>query len=136
MKDFLVMLALIPILLYFPAQFTADEINDKKIVAYNNIISKHAQVARAEGCFTADNINSLKQELSNALYIDVSEIRFEGTTTQKYRTDAFDNRQMLSYKVSVPVKRIIAMPKLWGMTDGNNKVDYSVSGEVATELLP
>lgn len=136
MKEFIVMIALLPLLFFFPSQFVADEINHTKILAFNSIVSKHAQSARVNGCFTTTNINSLKDELSRALYIDAGEITFVGDTSLKYRTDAFNNMQMINYKVSVPIKKFLAMGSFWGVTATDNQVNYSIDGQVASELLP
>lgn len=135
MKEFIVIIALFPILMWFPTQDAVQQINHSKIIAYNAIVDKHAQAARIDGCFTASNISSLKKELSNALYLNESDIQFTGTTSPIYRTDAFNNANMIHFKVSVPIDKFLAMNGFWGVSDNNNVINYSIENEVASELL-
>ncbi|WP_291633733.1 hypothetical protein [Clostridium sp.] len=136
MKEFLVALFLFPMLMWFPCQDVAGQINHSKVVAYTAIVDKHAQAARIEGCFTTSNINSLKLELSNALYLNVADIQFTGDSSPKYRTDVFNQSQMIHFKVSVPIKKFLANSSFWGISESSNQVNYSMENEVASELLP
>jgi hypothetical protein len=136
MKEFIVSLVLIPILLYFPAQNILDNLNNVKINALNSIVQKHAQVARYDGYFKDANIIQMKDEIHRAIYIDISEIQFTGTTVAKYRTDAFDSRELITYEVTVPLKKVIAMPTIWGMSEADNRKEYTIKNAVASELLP
>lgn len=135
MKTLIVTWATIIILMFFPAQFAADTLNHKKIAAFNNIVDKHIQTARSDGYFKADNIDSMTTEISKALYIDKSEISIDVTTTPITRTDNFDNRQSINYKISVPIKKLIAMNTFWNIDEAHNKLDYVIDGASPSELL-
>lgn len=139
MKQFMVMMILMPILLFFPSQQVADDLNHKKVIAINNIVNKHAQKARVEGYFTTDNLTSMKLELKNALYISEGEVTFTGTRSPVIRTSnfsGFETMQMIDYKVSVPIKKIIAMGGYWNLPDDQNQRVFTVSGQVPSELVP
>lgn len=136
MKTLIVTWAAIIMIMFFPSQFAADEINHMKMTAFNNIVDKHVQTARSDGYFKPDNIDSMLSDVSTALHIDKSEISVSVTTTPVYRTDTFDNRQSIKYSVSVPIKKLIAMNIFWNISDSKNQMNYVVSGESPSELLP
>ena len=136
MKDLLVTWGLLFILMFFPLQFTNDNLNSLRITAFKNIVHSADQKARTDGCFTEDNITDMKQKLCMVFDVSESEITLDLTTTVKYRIDAFDKREMIHYKVGVPIKKVIAMNKFFNISDENNKTTFYDQGDVASEVLP
>lgn len=122
--------------MFFPAQFTADNINHEKIVAFDSIVDKYAQASRINGCFTTNDVNNMKKELAQALYLNQSDITFTGNMTPKYRTNQFNQAQMIHFKVTVPIKKLLAFEIYWGVSDNQNQANYVDDGAVPSELLP
>ncbi|OEF99446.1 hypothetical protein BHF71_09040 [Vulcanibacillus modesticaldus] len=135
MKEYIVGFSVFLILMFFPLQWAINQINHYKIQTFNNIVNNAAQKARTDGYFKEYNINELKTKIEDALHIDQSQIRINVTTTPKYRFDEFDQREMISYEIGIPIEKIIAMHRFFGIDEEKNKFEYIVSGEVASELL-
>ena len=135
MKQYIVTAALLFIIMFFPLQNMVDDLNNTRKVAMNNIIHQYAQKARTNGSFTNDMVNDMENIISKVFYIDKSEIEIDVTLETKYRLNQFNDREMIDYTVSVPIKRLIAMHKFWGMTDQENQMNYILKGSIASELL-
>ena len=136
MKDFIITIAIFPLIMWFTCQFTVEQVNHAKIVAFIAIVNKHSETARQDGCFTADNINNLKIDLSKAFYIKDTDVSFTGDTVPKTHTDTFNRVQMIHFKVSVPIKNFLADSSFWGISQDKNVINYSFDNEVPSELLP
>lgn len=135
MKEFIVGISVLLILMFFPLQWVLNQVNHYKIQSVNNIVHNSAQKARIDGYFKESTINEMKSNLANALAIDESRIEVNVTTTPKYRFDSFDYREMIAYEVIVPIDSVMAMNRLFGITDEDNRYQYTVKGEVPSELL-
>lgn len=136
MKNFIILCAIIPLLLFFPLQFAVNQVNHYRMMAMQNIVHKSAQQARSDGYFTVDNKNSMKQQIKDAFGVDEGDIIMSLTESRKVRKNVFDEREMISYTVQVPIKKIIAAPGLFGISDADNQTLYSVKGQVPSEALP
>jgi len=136
LKQFIIALALFLILLFFPAQFMLDDLNHKRVRAFDTIVQQSVQAARKEGYFTDENIDALRNKLASVFYINGSEIVINCTTTPKYRTKSFNPTELIYYEVSVPIKSIIAMRSFFNMSEADNQYTYTLKGYVASERLP
>lgn len=130
------MLAIMPMLLFFPYQNMVDNLNAKRERAFDNIVQQHVQRARLEGYFTNANITELRSKLVSVFYINESEITINVTTTPKYRTVNFDENELINYDISAPLKKVYVMQSYWGFTDTQNTRNNRIQGEVASERLP
>lgn len=135
MKKIIVFIAILPILFYFPMQHVVDTVNHYKITAFQNITFKAIQIARIEGRFTEENINEMKDSLKKAFYINDSEISVTATTDPVYRLEHFSEDHLISYKIGIPIKKLIAMHKFWKISDEDNQGMYYIEGKVQSELL-
>lgn len=135
MKEYIVAFAVFLILMFFPLQWTINEINHYKIQTVNNIVHNAAQKARTDGCFLEDNTDEMLEKIAEALNISQSEIRVNLTITPKYRLDQFDSREMIAFEVGVPIDEIIAMRKFLGINEQIDGYEYIITGEVPSELL-
>ncbi|MCP1312080.1 hypothetical protein [Paenibacillus tyrfis] len=134
MKEFIIMSGMIMLLMFFPVQYVLNSTNHYNMQTVNEIVHKAAQKARTDGYFTTDNINTMKADIAAKLHVDQSEISVTATTTPKYRMNAFDQREMIYYEVKVPIKRILALSRFFGVTDEANKTDYILKDAVASEV--
>lgn len=135
MKEFIMGFAVFIVLMFFPLQWTLNQINHYKIQTVNNIVHSAAQKARTDGYFKDYNINDMRADIAQALYINDGDIVVNVTTTPKYRFDSFDEREMIKYEIKIPIDKVIAMHRFFGIDEADNKFDYVIKGEVPSELL-
>lgn len=136
MKNFLAGLAIILMLIVFPMQSVLEISNERRLQRFSDIVYEAAQTARLDGYFKQDTIDKLKQNLLNE-FPDLSEgdIYVNVTTTRKYRTYKFDERETINYDIRIPIRKIIAVPAFWGISDNDNKATAVRSGFVLSEVL-
>lgn len=135
MKSFIVAAGLIILLMFFPVQYALQQVNHNYMTHIDQIVNKAAQQARRDGYFTPENIQWIKDEISQLMHINTDEISITATTTPKYRFVGFDAVESIHYDVRVPIKRLIAMPSFWGIDDIDNRLEYPVIGVVMSEVL-
>ena len=145
MKQFLVLLAVLPLMLIFFVQFTIDQTNSSRIGRLNDLVYTAREEARQEGCFTREIKARLTAEISEAFDIDPSEIIIEATGENdiKYRietgsglSDAQWKRGLIHYKVTVPVGEVMAGRRLFGIKEEDNTYNYVIESYAASERLP
>lgn len=135
MKEFLSGVAILLLLLIFPLQSQLDTINAYKINKFNEILFNSAEQARFDGRFTNENITETKNKLADVFKVEPSEIVFNATTSIKYRSDEYDEREKIEYHVSVPLKSIFASANFLGLSDDVNRKVVEKSNYVFSEVL-
>lgn len=135
MKDFIVLVAVLLILLPFPLQYALDEHNHLLKSEIQSYVYSAKEKAKQEGYFTEDIKRELKENISINLNINESDIHITTDEVRKYRENEFKKSELIHYKVEVPIKRIIAVPVLWGIKDEDNKTVYVVEGYAASEAI-
>lgn len=135
MKQFIVASALILIFCFFLLQWAANETTHMKRGQLVNIVESHTQEARKNGYFTPENIDSIKKDIEDQLYIPQSDIRISATETPKYRTDHFDPNELIHYKIQIPIKKVVAMSSFLGIGEKDNMYWFTLEGDVASEKL-
>lgn len=137
MKNFLAGLAIILLLIVFPLQSVLEISNERRLQKFSDAVYEAAQTARLDGYFKQETIDGLRQELLNE-FPDLSEsdIYVNVTTTRKYRTYTFDDRETINYDIRIPIRKIVAVPALWGISENENKTTAVRSGFVLSEVLP
>lgn len=135
MKQFIVMTAVLPFLLIFMLQFTVEQVNHHHISHLQQIVNESAQVAKQDGFFTEENINRMRTEIASVFSISPAEIVIEADTTPKYRVNRFDERELIHYKVQVPIDRLVAGSSFFGISDSENRGMYTIESYTASELL-
>jgi hypothetical protein len=84
----------------------------------------YVDIARQDGYFTNENRTNMLNELSVKANCDVSQIVTELTTTPKYRTNEYDTRELIKYKITVPMRRFV-----------NQTVNVKIEGSQPSEKL-
>jgi len=135
LKNFITGAAILILLLIFPLQNVQDLINQNRINKFSNIVYVSTQTARTDGRFTQRNIGRLKSDLLSA-FPDLSEadIYIDVTTAPKYRTDEFDNREAIYYDIGIPVRKVLAAPRFFGLSDSENQYISRRTGFVLSEV--
>lgn len=136
MKEYIVGVAVFLVLIFFPLQWSINQINHYKIQTTNNIVYNAAQKARTDGYFKQSNLDKIRLQISTKLKVQPSEVRIEATTVPKYRLDNFDEREMICFEVGIPIDKVIAANIFYGISNEENSYEYIISGEVPSELLP
>jgi len=136
MKTFIVTIAAVILLMVFPMQNVQDIVNSHKIERFDEIVYAACQKARTSGRFTESNISQLKSDILEA-FPDISEdeIIIEVTTSTKYKRFEFDTREIIEYRIGVPIKRIVNMGKFLGIEDKDNRFNYIMEGYVLSEAV-
>ena len=143
MKQFLVLLAVLPLMLIFLLQFSIDRMNHARTGLLSDCVYIAKEQARAKGCFTREISEELKGRISEVLEIDSDSVLIEATGEPQYRVqgngyagDGVASRGLIYYKVSVPMGQIMAAPRLFGIREEDNQLLFTLEGWTASELLP
>lgn len=136
MKQLIVMGAVLVLLLTFPLQYALEQRNYYNISQFQKVVYNAKEQARVQGCFTSKIVSDLKTDILEIFKnVEGSELIIVATQTPKYRTDAFDDRELIYYKIGVPIKRIIAANNFWGISDADNASYYIIESYMASELV-
>ncbi|MGN0710633.1 MAG: hypothetical protein ACI4LO_02645 [Anaerovoracaceae bacterium] len=115
-------------------QYALQTVNDAKMDRVESIVNISKEKARQEGYFTAEMIAQLKSDIEKVGF-NSEDIKIEATEVPKYRTNSFDEREMIEYDVKVKIDKIIAGNKIFGISDEENTKWISFRGTVASEKL-
>ena len=74
MKDFIVMLAILPLLIIFVFQFACDYRGFEEVQAVENIVYEAGEKARQEGGFGSETIAGIRSEIAKHVGTDESEV--------------------------------------------------------------
>lgn len=135
MKQFIVLLAVFPLMTAFMMQFAAQQNLDYRIQLINETVHNACEKAKTEGRFTEENIEALKDSLAGISECSAENVKISVSEDTKYRTGMFDEREMIEYHVAVPVNGVMAMPGLFGISDEENSMIYIIENEIASERL-
>jgi hypothetical protein len=135
MKQLIVFLAVIPIMLIFVMQFGLEQMNNSRILRLENFVYSAKEIAKQTGYFSDGNITDLKSKIAKEFDVNADEVIFEGTITPKYRVNQFDERELIFYKVSVPIKKIMAGAGLLGISEEDNQGYYIIDSFTSSECL-
>ncbi len=135
MKQLIVLMGVLPILLVFLFQYALDQKNNNHIERFQECVYQAKEQAKQEGCFTPD----IKQEMIGKIKtdFDVTEDEMEIVLEEipQYRTSVFDERELIYYKVSVPIDKIMAGNGFFGISDEDNRGMYTIESWTASELI-
>ncbi|ACL77425.1 hypothetical protein [Ruminiclostridium cellulolyticum] len=136
MKNFLAGLAIVVLLIVFPLQSVLEISNERRIQRFSDIVYVAAQTARLDGYFKQTTIDKLKSDLMKE-FPDLSDgdIYVNVTTTMKYRTNEFDEREAINYDIRIPIRKIVAVPAYWGISENENRTTAKRAGFVLSEVL-
>lgn len=138
MNQYIAACFVLPLLLIFIVQYGLQVQNNYHLTQFQSIVEAAKEEAKQEGYFSEKIIQQMKKNIKEVYKeIDESEIVVDVTTTPKYRVNRFDEKELIQYKIGIPIKRIMAANHLWGISDEENQMMYYVKGFVASErLLP
>ena len=140
MKQFIVILAVLPLMLVFLAQFTLDQINDGKISAVNSIVYSAKERAKQDGYFTEENKQQMIEKIKEACGAedeDIAVVSADSNPRQRLSgASAKWEDDLIFYEVRVTMSGIIAGGDMFGIKDADNKRCYVIQAYTASEYLP
>ena len=136
MKTFIVTIAAVVLLMVFPMENVQDIVNSHKIERFDEIVYTATQKARTDGCFTPSNISQMKEKILEVFpEVTEDELIVNVTIDMKYKKFEFDSREVISYEIGVPIKKIVSLNNILGIADEDNRTDYIIKGYVLSEVL-
>jgi hypothetical protein len=132
MKQFIVLLAVLPVMLLFAAQFILEQQNEMKISLITDIVYEAKEEAKQLGGFDTE---ALRTRLSESLGVEPSEIVIEapGMYSVK-RVESDGSRGVIRYKVIVPLHEVTAGKKYLGIQD-EKTYGYKIEAASPSEYL-
>ena len=135
MKQLIVLMGVLPILLVFLLQYTLDQRNNDNIGRLQEYVYQAKEQAKQEGCFTQEIREEMMNKIEKSFDIEEEDMIVDLEAVPKYRTSVFDRREMIHYRVSVPIDRLMAGNRFFGITDENNRGMYTIESWAASELV-
>ncbi|GKX28707.1 hypothetical protein SH1V18_11870 [Vallitalea longa] len=135
MKDFIVLIAVLILLLPFPLQYALEEYNHNQKSEIQSYVFTAKEKAKQEGYFTEKIKKQLIESITQNLNIKENDISIITDNKRKYRESKFNKDNLIHYKIEVPIKKVIAVPIIWGISDEENQTVYTIEGYAASEAI-
>lgn len=135
MKQFIILMAILPFLFLFLLQYTLDQQNSHHIARFQEHVYTAKEKAKQEGRFTGEIKEELVQKIAGDFDLDEGDIQVTLEEMPQYRTNVFDERELIHYKVSVPIDKIMAGNKFLGIPDNENSYMYTIESWTASEFI-
>lgn len=135
MKQLIVLMAILPIMLVFLFQYALDQRNNERISRFQECVYQAKEQAKQEGCFTSEIRDKMIRKIAQQFNVPEEDIIVELESVPKYRTSVFDQRELIHYKVSVPIEKVMAGNRLFGISDEENSGRYTIESWTASELI-
>jgi hypothetical protein len=135
MKQLIVMMGVLPILLVFLLQYSLDQRNNDCISRFQECVYQAKEQAKQKGCFTAEIKDEMVDKMEENFGIKEEDLEFVLEEVPQYRTSVFDERELIYYRVSVPVEKLMAGKRFFGISDDDNRAMYTIESWTASELL-
>lgn len=135
MKQFIVLMGVLPILLVFLMQYTLEQKNNQNISTLQDYVYAAKEEAKQEGYFTEEIKEKMVANIADEFNIPISEIQVQLEDVPKYRVSQFDERELIGYKVTVPIEKIMAGGNLFSISKEENRGQYTIESWTASEKL-
>ena len=134
MKQFIVLMAVLPIMLVLLLQFTNDQANSEKVAFVQSVVYAAKEDAKQEGCFTDEIKERIVSDICEGLSVPPEYVEIEADDEVKYRYAEGDGRY-ISYRVSVRLDNVMAGGRLLGIEEEKNFTTYVIDSYTASEKL-
>ncbi len=135
MKQLIVLMGILPILLIFLLQYTLDQRNNDNISRFQECVYQAKEQAKQKGCFTQEIKEEMIEKIEGYFDIEEEDMVIMLEEIPQYRTSTFDQRELIYYKVSVPIDQIMAGNRFFGIADEENRAMYTIESWTASELI-
>lgn len=113
--------AFILLLLFLPIlQWAAQEVTYDRIMTIHKHTFNAKEQAKQAGRYTDTIVDDLISNItSDVPSISSGEISITATTTPKYRVDTFDEREMIDFEMTLPIKDVIVGVDFLGVSNAD-----------------
>lgn len=132
MKDFIVLIAILPILLLFSMQTVQDNILNEKLYIIQDKMYTSKELAKQRGCFDDEIAENLVSDLSQRLGIPEDDIEFTFSTDRKNR---YSDDKIIHYKLKVKMNNVMAGADFVGIAKEDNSFYYIIDSYTASEYI-
>lgn len=134
MKQFIVLMAVLPIMMIFLLQFATDQVSSEKIAFIQSVVYTAKEDAKQEGCFTDEIKSRIVSEISEGISVPEEYIEVIADEDIKYRYEKGEGR-IINYKVSVRLDEIMAGGEFLGIDKNRNSAVYTIESYTASERI-
>lgn len=134
MKQFIVLMAVLPIMLVLLLQFTNDQANSEKVAFVQSVVYAAKEDAKQEGCFTDGIKERIVSDICRGLSVPPEYVEIEADDEVKYRYAEGDGRY-INYRVSVRLDDVMAGGRLLGIEEEENFTTYVIDSYTASERI-
>ncbi len=134
MKQFIVLIAVLPIMLVFLCQFTYDQKTGESIAYIQSVVYGAKEDAKQEGAFSDEIKKRIVKDISSGLDIPENYVTVETDSGEKRRY-ALGEGRLINYKVSVRLDNVMAGGGLMGIDENKNYTVYVIDSYTASEKL-
>lgn len=134
MKQFIILMAVFPLLMIFLLQFSADQRHGKMIAEIQEIVYSAKEVAKQEGFFSPENRGRMREDLASVAGVDPEEIYIDSEDRIKTRYGAGDDR-LIYFTVAVPIRRVMAGSRFFGLSEEENSYRFVIDSYTASERI-
>ena len=135
MKQLIVLMGVLPIMLVFLLQYSLDQKNNDNISRLQECVYQAKEQAKQQGCFTPEIKEKLIAKIERNFDIGEEDMVIVLEEVPKYRTTSFDQRELIYYRVSVPIDKIMAGNRFFGIPDEENRGMYTIESWTASERI-
>ncbi len=135
MKQLIVLMGVLPIMLIFLLQYTLDQKNNDCIGRFQECVYQAKEQAKQAGCFTPQIRQQMIEKIEDNCNVKETEMLIDLDEMPKYRVSEFDERELIHYKVSIPIDKVMAGNRFMGISDDENKCMYTIESYTASELI-
>lgn len=134
MKQFIVLLAVLPVLMVFVLQLPMEQKHSQTVARIQDAVYTAKEEAKQEGYFSEEIKDRLRSRLSRVTGAKPSEILIRCDPGIKTRYGKGTDR-LICYRVEVPVRHVMAAPAFFGMSGKENSIRYVIDSYTASERL-
>lgn len=134
MKQFIILMAVFPLLMIFLLQFSADQRHGKMIAEIQEIVYSAKEVAKQEGFFSPENRGRMREDLASVAGVDPEEIHIDSEDRIKTRYGAGDDR-LIYFTVAVPIRSVMAGSRFFGLSEEENSYRFVIDSYTASERI-
>lgn len=134
MKQFIVLIAVLPIMLVFLCQFTYDQRTGESIAYIQSVVYGAKEDAKQEGEFSDEIKKRIIKDIASGLGIPENYVTVEADAGEKRRY-ALGEGRLINYKVSVRLDNVMAGGGLMGIATNKNYTVYVIDSYTASEKL-
>lgn len=131
MKDLISLCAVFLLLMTFPIQYALNTKNHYSISLMQKHVNNAKELSRLEGYFTDQIMSDLKSAIADDFDIEEEDVVVLATPISERKSRG----ELMHYRVSVPINRIIASNVFWGITEDENRGEYTIDSYAVSEWI-